>query len=262
MTDTEVFYAVTDCRADLIRLQALSLRTFCLDPYRFVVLDNTTPDAAALSTEIRREATACGATYVKVPFTVQNRNTANEAHASALCWAWREIIVPANPNHAILFDFDMFLLKSFSVNGWMRGAAVGGWPQGRPPIRYYWPGLLILDLWALPQPETIDLDCGRVHDVPVDVGGQFHHYLARHAPVVRDLTSCARIETPEAMRKLPPESLATYDPAFRVDVFHDAFVHHVAASGWDHPTEDLRRRKAAWITALVEKCCSGEWRMP
>lgn len=262
MSATQVWYTVADCRTDLLALQAKSLRTFNLDPYEFVCLDNSTPETPGLASEFRQICQAEKIRYVKVPFTVQNRKTANEAHSSALCWAWSEVVQADDPAMAVIFDFDLFLLAPFSVNGWMRGSQVGGWPQGKPPIRYFWPGLLMFHRWNLPSPETISLDCGQVDGVPVDVGGQLHHYLARHQPDVRTLSSCARIETPEAMQMLPAGSLATYDPAFRVDVFNRHFVHYVGATGWDYPSVDLRARKTAWVKALVEKCVSGEWRMP
>mgnify|MGYP001577792368 FL=1 len=259
------WYAVTDCRADLIASQALGLKTFCTDAHRLTILDNSPKDQRDLSRDIEREADRANARYIRIPWDAQNRATANETHASALEWAWKHVILADRPVYAVWADMDLFLCAPFSVDAWMRGAAIRGWPQDRAQgaIRYVWPGLCAMYLDALPAPGQISWWCGTVDGERVDVGGQLAVYLRAHPEVVVKACRCApRITRAEGFAHLPEGARASYDDAYRVDVFEGAFLHHVACTGWDHPDPGMLARKGAWVREVVAKCASGEWRMP
>ena len=260
-----VWYAVTDCRADLIASQALGLKTFCTDAHALVILDNSPADKPDLTQAIARETDRAGAVYVRVPPGVQDRKTANETHASALEWAWKHVVLADRPVYAVWADMDLFLCAPFSVDAWLRGAHLGGWPQDRGggAVRYLWPGFCAMNLDAMPKPEFISWWCGEVDGHRVDVGGQLAHYLRAFPEVVVKACRCApRITRAEGFAHLPEGARATYDDAYRVDVFEGAFIHHVACTNWDHAEAGLMDRKGAWVREVVAKCASGEWRMP
>ncbi len=118
-------------------------------------------------------------------------------------------------------------------------------------------------LHRLPAPEGIDLGGGKIDGHPVDVGGRLHYYLEAHPEVRAKMLPIGRLSGADGnIVLLPPEARASYEPAFRVDVLARAFVHYGAGSGWDYPTPELRERKTRWVLSLVDRCLSGEWRMP
>jgi hypothetical protein len=257
------FYAVTDCRSDLLVYQHRTLQKFSLDPYELVIIDNTTPDRAQVRAEIAALCRDLGLRCLRVPADKQNHNTANEAHAHALEWMWPEVVLKDRPAYAVLYDFDMFLCKPFSVSAFLGSLAFAGWGQGHAPIHYLWPGLAFVNLGILPSPEQISWYCGRIDNVPVDVGGQLHHYLKNHPELqVKDMESTARITHAQGLERLPVLARATYEDRFGVDVMNRAFLHYVGGSGWDWPSDELRTTKTHWVTTLLEKCLAGEWEMP
>jgi len=88
---------------------------------------------------------------------------------------------------AVVMDSDMFLIRPFSIEKYMKNTDLAGVPQGRGNahnrIRYVWIGLVFLNMNTLPERRTINFNCGRVDGIPVDAGGCTHHYLKNHPEI-------------------------------------------------------------------------------
>lgn len=268
------FYSVADFRADFLPHQVRSLHTFLKDPFSLTVLDNVprpgsnswsrvTPERLAVSDALRAACAEHGAGYARVPQEAQSLALAGTAHASALKWALRDVVLAERPAYAAIIDFDVFLCAPFSVADVLRDADLAGWPQSRGLVNYLWPGLLLMALGRLPAPGEIDLGGGRIDGQSVDVGGRLHHYLTAHPEVrVKALPSGRPGHTDKSLSLLPSEARGAYESDFGVDVLAHAFVHYRAGSGWDYPSPEMKERKTRYVFSLVDRCISGEWRMP
>ncbi len=263
-------YTVVDVRTDLLAHQARSIQKFSLEHMELVVLDNTPSKRKSLRPEIERICTEHGLRRVMIPEEVQNHKTPNDAHAEALKWAWTNVVMKDDPMYAVLLDFDMFFCAPFAVSTYMMTSDVAGWAQGPGGTYYIWPGLMILSLAELPDPHTIDLGCGKIGDVHVDVGGQFHNYLKAHPEVkVKGMDSSNRrfedtiTMLPEPARADYRDFMAPHEQKHGIDFFvHNTFLHYVGATGWNYPPEDLTTRKTAWLLNLLDRLMDGSWVMP
>lgn len=257
-------YTFSDFRADLIPYQYKALKAFLKEDFEFTVFNNTPDERREVRDEIERVCRSLGIRHLFVE--EQNQRTVNEAHAQAIHWGWQSVIRREKSGFIILLDFDVFPLAPFSIETYMAGADIAGLPQsrnaGKKYARYFWPGFMILR-GSIPNKRWADFRCGRVGDVPVDVGGRFHHYLRWHPFLKKRSMRCSGQISSRLgnMGAMPEWMRGGYEDAFNVWLVEEAFLHYGGASNWDGQTAEHHQRKTAYVFDVIDRAISGHERV-
>lgn len=178
---------------------------------------------------------------------------ANVAHAYALRWAWDNYISKEKGAIAI-FDSDVFLVQPVKLTDTLYPHQMvnisDGKPrgEGQPPILYMWPTFMLADMDMLPDPETLNWWCGRIEDVPVDVGGHTYYYFQAHPDL--DVLNVRRLNSYYLDTSSCPVDPANYDEFYLPD---GVVLHYRSGSDWDHKGADYHRKKTEWLKKRIEE---------
>lgn len=258
---------------DFILLQRALLTKLCEHPFRFVVVndckpvgDNTNGFDDRCWRNIEDSCRQEGIEYVRLPQDLHERRSSVfprasiEASASpadspadrcavAVQWALNEVGFRSS-GAVMILDADMFPIREFSLTEMLEGKEIAGvWQERRGGfpwyrrIRYLWNGLLVVDVGALPDKPNFSMECGRVSNVPTDVGGHLHHYFTRNPGVrvrpIRHYSSgqWGRQEEPEwlpdAVRGFLRSDVKNVEGRYYAEIYDDRFFHFRAGGNWD-----------------------------
>jgi len=248
-------------RPDFVELQMRSFRRHLKEDFEFMVFNNAQFDSTGGADyhSVHRAGRDAGINVidvVKVPDLMRRcqdiepscslfngagmYSNANVAHAYALCWAWENFISKENGAVAI-FDSDVFLIEPIKLTDALYPHQMVNVPDGKPhpdgrSFMYMWPTFFMADISRLTDPETLNWWCGRIEDVPVDVGGQTYHYFQAHPDL--DVLPVERKHFQEQ----------NYDEFYLVG---KTIVHYRSGSNWDHRSGDYHQKKTEWLKARI-----------
>lgn len=155
----------------------------------------------------------------------------------------------------------MFLMSPFSILDFMGDNALVGLAQGRGDnIRYWWPGILFLNLNRLPDKSAVNLDRGLVDNVGVDTGGQMCMYVRRFPETkIKEFGHTCGISSKEFFSQFfTDEIVQKYDPAMSFEVYANKFLHYGRGSNWDNSPQSYMRAKTNLIMEIVTRRLRGE----
>jgi hypothetical protein len=141
----------------------------------YVVLDNSSDDH--LADEIESAAHASKAPYVRLPRAPWTGLEAGRAHALAMNWAWRHVILKGEPNAFGFIDHDIYPVVRTDPFAALRAYPVAGRIWHRPPRWHLWAGFCFFRFDAV---RGRRLDFGRDWLAGVDTGGRNWWHLYRH----------------------------------------------------------------------------------
>lgn len=258
-------FTVANNRPDFIQLQNHSFLKHLATRFQFWVFNNAqfSGNGPAMADEIDRVCKMNSLAHTRVEkdkelidelqaiekscslFNTQgNYTNANVAAAYPICWAWKHVI--GKQRNPILFlHSDMFLVEPTDFSCYLEDFNACFVAQSRPHptevIEYAWDAFFLADLSKLPQPETLNWYCGQIDGVPVDVGGQTHHYFKAH---------------PELhLYKMHQSHVGDNGtPLSNYDEFHlgnTTVLHYRTGSNWNHKDPDYHRAKTAWLQGRI-----------
>jgi hypothetical protein len=82
----------------------------------------------------------------------------------------------------VLLDADLFLTDYFSIRDYMKDCDLAGFLRA-DHMRYMWLGLIFMNIPALPDVRTIDLNVGIIDGQYVDSAGHTYQYIVNHPHV-------------------------------------------------------------------------------
>ena len=163
--------------AEFIDWQATLVRRNVPDCYHLVV-DNSS-DAAA-SAEIERLCAGHGCGYVKLaPSPWRRPIDGGRAHASAMNWAWRNVLRPGRPTVFGFIDHDLFPLEPTDPFAPLARHQVAGQVRNRSGRErwFLWAGFCF---FRFSEVETLPLDFSLDWAAGLDTGGANWFVLYRH----------------------------------------------------------------------------------
>ena len=170
------------------------------------------------------------------------------AHAYALCWSWNNIISKEKGPIAIL-DSDVFLIEPIKLTDILYPHHISNILEGRTHHRGrafddFWPAIVLMDMDRLPAPETISWWCGQIEGVPVDVGGQSHHYFHAHPELDIFIIPKRHFWIVDSLDFNP----ADYEEFYLNGLEKSAPVlHYRSGSNWNNQTKEYHQKKTAWL---------------
>jgi hypothetical protein len=177
---------------------------------------------------------------------------ANVAHAYALRWAWNNYISKETDPIAIL-DSDVFLIQPVKLTDALDPYVMANISDGKPrpnepdrPILYMWPTFMLADLARLPDKESLNWWCGRIENVPVDVGGHTYYYFQAHPDI--SIQNVRRVNAYYLDTSSCPMQPPNYDEFYLNDAI---ILHYRSGSDWDHKGKEYHRLKTEWLKKRI-----------
>lgn len=244
-------------RSDFIHMQRDCLQRYLKEPHEYVVFNNT-PDGPA-SSAINDTCAQHGIRCVRV--NGMSGDIGSHSHATALNWSFRNVILPEGCDYLLMLDFDMFLMSEFSVAEFLADHAFSGVPQSNGQATYYWPGMLLLKMGALPNKHAIDFSCGHIpgHG-QVDSGGFLYFYIRDNPTVpVRNMKHTCQIATPKHFSDFFVSDISDkYGSDFGFEVYAEKFLHYGRGSNWNRNPQEFVDRKTALLNEIFRRRMGGE----
>ena len=245
---------------DFINLQANSIASHLEDNFELVVLNDGLD--SALVSEIEDACTEADVRCINVPKDLIHSSAA-VAHCAVVQWAYDEIILKECMNDiVIILDSDMFMVREFNVNNFIKGYSIAGLPQHRGPITYYFTGLLMLNMPLMPNPSRFNQFCGIVRGHNVDAGGMIWYYINENPGIcIRNIEHTSHIHSVNNnLNVLGDEVRSKYNENYRIEILQSSFLHYGGASTRNDPiTQKEKRQFLSW---LVCETSLGNIEMP
>jgi len=258
-------------RPDFIKLQHLTFQKFLKDDYEFVVFSDAKEKNMA-----RHIQNMCSKYNIKcIPIP-------QEIHTYAYLKRW-----PHEPSNSpticnvngvmyslknygfshddilVLLDSDMFLVKPLNIRKALDGYDMLAHEITYTGLPYVWHAIIFLNMKTLPNIHTIDFNCGKIGDTPVDAAGQTYHYLQQNpgvrlkcidAPCSNDFRcslcksisqhTCTHMRS--ALKKIGlDDNQATYfeESNFSQFLYNGHFLHYRGASNWQKNGKEYIQEK-------------------
>lgn len=130
--------------------------------------------------------------------------------------------------------------------------------QSRESIDYIWNAFIFFDMTRFPHPEWMNVDCGNVNGVSVDVGGHWNDYYRK--------TNRTSMPKPAIVGYTPMPEIDTFvssnpDMCFNhVEFFAGCVLHAHNGGGWDPAfTEEKQIERAKifhnFISKMIKRSC-------
>ncbi len=132
---------------DAIKTQYTYLKRNILDPFTYVVVDNSSRSLVA-----KKLYCFCkqqDITYLQLKGNPYNEIDGSKSHGLALNWAYDQYIKTDLPTYFGVIDHDIFPLKQTSIIKNLKSLPFYGQPQSRKNIWYLWPGYCFFNLKRL-----------------------------------------------------------------------------------------------------------------
>jgi len=179
-------------RPDFIDIQHKTFKKFLSDDYRFVVFNDASVEN--MQAMIENRCAQLGIECFNIPQTIHDlpyleREPNKDYHNPSVrnCNAVQYALDTLGFRHdgiVAVVDSDLFLVKPFSFKKYLKGYQIAGLHQhgvkDGVQIPYLWIGIVFMDMASLKEKETLNFNCGKIADVPVDAGGFTHYYLKKH----------------------------------------------------------------------------------
>lgn len=174
---------------EFIRIQNNAFKKFIKDSYEYVVFNDAPTDLMAQ--QIKDTCDALRIKCIRIPqeihsYAYLNREQGESLencsvrHACALqysfnnfCFDWDGIVC--------IIDSDCFPIRQFSIVDYMQNTDIASvLRRGHNWVCYLCPVLSMFTMNKLPDKRTINFNCGRINNSPVDSGGYTYYYLTKH----------------------------------------------------------------------------------
>lgn len=258
-------YTFAHKRPDFIGLQLQSFKKNLEDEFEFIVYNNAKFDTdQSYYNQIHLECKVLNLKCVDVQhdlelenylFNLNSIKICNHvgeytdpciACAYPLCWAWKHHLGIENEK-IVIIDSDMFFIEQFSFSQLFDNYDIAYVPQSRgKDIRYMWNGLVFANVSNIPEPLKLNWWCGLVKSVPVDVGGQTHHYLEEYGNSLRqNEIGVEHIDDDTA--KFQPSNYEY----LKVDSIRKV-LHYRGGSNWNLMSGQYHNEKTKWLRQLLK----------
>jgi glycosyltransferase involved in cell wall biosynthesis len=178
-------------RPDFIRLQHDTLKKFLLDEYEFVVFNDgpTTKLAHQIEEACRELSIRC----IRIPQEIhqmaylprqpwEDWNSPSIRTANALQYSFNAYAFNYDGIVAVM-DSDMFLIRPFSIEEYLKGydiSAVKQWRGSLGYIHYIWNGLMFFNMNTVPNKRSLNFNSGSIYGNHTDTGGFTYFYLTEN----------------------------------------------------------------------------------
>lgn len=183
--------------AEFIEWQHKTFKKFLKDDYEFVVFNDASEDRHCK--KIVNMCNKYGIQCYRVPPEIHNLPYLKREPVESFnhptvrnCNVVQYALNTVGFKHdgiVVIFDSDLFLVRELSFNDKLgQDYDIFALQQCKGDsdkfIDYFWIGICAMNMNTMSNPTTINFNCGRIDDIPVDAGGYTHEYLKSEKPRV------------------------------------------------------------------------------
>ncbi|MCL5875971.1 MAG: hypothetical protein M1114_05870 [Candidatus Dependentiae bacterium] len=256
-------------RPEFIEYQHLTFKKFMLDEYEFVVFNDARDHEMA--NKIENMCKKYDLSCIRIPQEIHNRpylqrwpgedyNHPTIRNVNVVQYSLNEYGFD-HPGIVALLDSDMFLIKEFSFEEYMKEHQLAGLPQSKShagkQVEYLWIGLVFLDMPNLPDNRTLDFNCGRVGEVPVDAGGQTYHYITNHPQIAVQRMNVSYIPDKSHYNESCWFARQLFDLGYKEIqaefLLNSTFFHYRGGSNWDLQPANFHVKKWSTVKHIMDR---------
>jgi hypothetical protein len=240
-------------RINVLKYQIESLLNQCEDLEEIIIVND------GLSLDLRKKIREVSLQYPKVvcwdaPINIDH-SSPSVAVASLQQWAYDKILNDGLGGKFAFFDGDLFPLKKFKIEDFLKSNSISGILQTRRHVKYLWTGFIFIDFDKLPSPRLVDLNCGVVDCQNVDSTGQLYWHFKKFESSYRVLTHTSHLdfEKLSLLKSCPEDLKKMYDLDYKIEVMEDGFLHYGNSSNWNGSSGNYLERKDEYVTSWLRK---------
>ncbi len=192
-------------RPEFIEIQDKTFKKFLLDDYEFIVFNDAKDPS--LHGQIHQTCNNLNIRCVDMPQKLHTSEVISCRNAAVVNYSLN--LLGFNEERIVaLLDSDMFLVKPFSIEEYMKDSYASALRQVRTRkhivVDYLWVGLVFLDMKRLPNKTTLNFQPGMIRGVETDTGGCTYHYLSQNRNVpIRDINLSYAQDAYNSIKKCP-----------------------------------------------------------
>jgi hypothetical protein len=253
-------------RPDFIEIQYKTFKKFLKDDFDFVVCN----DASNIEdrNKIKKMCAALNIPVIPIPPAIHKRpylqrfpgddwNNPSVRNCNVVQYSLDKLGFQ-HKGIVALFDSDMFLVRDFSIKEYLKGYHLAAFGTERAHVNYLWIGLVFLDMGKMPNPTTINFNCGPIDGQNVDAGGFSHYYLKNNPTAKVRYMNRTGSNPALSAQKLLSEGYDKYQIALihtgvdDLQFFHDAhFLHYTAGSNWNKKSNEYHILKTQQVNNYI-----------
>lgn len=148
---------------------------------------------------------------------------------------------------SVILDFDLILINDFSFNEWLGERVIGGLPEYRGQTKYFWAGLIAMDIGRMNDLESLNLAWGIPPNLDWgDTGSHLHIWLSKNWSVdkIALMDFSLKINSYNKNMYLIPDDLKMlYKDGFDFWIQEKAFLHFTRGTKWNGDSEETWKEK-------------------
>ena len=230
-------------KVELISLQYKSIKKFCTEDVRYIVINNGID--ATTSLEISKISKELNLEEIVIRDNNKIKMTAMH-HKEALQYCYDNYISKDDADIRVVMDCDIIAFNPFSFKSFIADADIAGIQIGVEPSLYI---ASFISLYS----KNINFDNFNLgSDIEFDSGAATEYLVKKHKTKWLNHTAPMREEEGLYVFKDAKAGALTYDQSFGIQFIESSLLHYYRGTGWDKGDINYLQRKLKFIESFLE----------
>ena len=230
-------------KVELLSLQYESIKKFCKEDVRYIVINNGIDTTTSL--EISRISKELNLEEVVIRNNNKIKMTAMH-HKEALQYCYDNYISKDDAGIRVVMDCDIIAFNTFSFNSFIGDADVAGIQLGEEPSLY------IASFISLYSKNVSFNNFNLASDIEFDSGVATENLVKKYKTKWLNHTAPIReIEGLYFFKNAKFDALK-YDQSFGIQFIENSLLHYYRGTGWDNGDVDYLQKKLKFIESFLE----------
>ena len=230
-------------KVELLSLQYNSIKKFCTEEVRYIVINNGIDDAT--SSEITRISKELNLEEIVIRDNNKIKMTAMH-HKEALQYCYDNYISKDDADIRVVMDCDIIAFNPFSFKSFLSDADIAGIQIGVEPSLY------IASFISLYSKNVSFDDLNLGSHIEFDSGAATEYLVKKHKTKWLNHTAPMREEEGLYVFKDAKADALKYDQSFGIQFIEGSLLHYYRGTGWDNGDVNYLQRKSKFIESFLE----------
>ena len=230
-------------KVELLTLQYNSIKKFCIEDVRYIVINNGIDDAT--SSEITRISKELNLEEIVIRDNNKIKMTAMH-HKEALQYCYDNYISKDDADIRVVMDCDIIAFNPFSFKSFLADADIAGIQIGVEPSLY------IASFISLYSKNVSFDDLNLGSHIEFDSGAATEYLVKKHKTKWLNHTAPMREEEGLYVFKDAKADALQYDQSFGIQFIEGSLLHYYRGTGWDNGDINYLQRKSKFIESFLE----------
>jgi hypothetical protein len=230
-------------KLELISLQYNSIKKFCRDDVRYIVINNGIDDITSL--EISRISKELNLEEIAIRNNNKIKMTAMH-HKEALQYCYDNYISKDDADIRVVMDCDIIAYNTFSFKSFIADADIAGIQLGAEPSLYI---ASFISLYN----KNISFDNFNLgSDIEFDSGVATEDLVKKYKVKWLNHTAPMREEEGLYVFKNAKSNALKYDQSFGIQFIENSLLHYYRGTGWDNGDVNYLQKKSEFVQSFLE----------